>query len=394
MSVRALALFAGSDQIKEEIGRLCEVRGLGWLKEFNTHKNSLELIQLLEDWGCKLVAVASAAVGDLAPLEDSIEGVAAEGREDAVHKVAKQCIWITRRIGDKQTVCSLLDSYRPRRMSLWSALNLNRSDIIDMIMSHDPRVKAEELELAIALGRGNYDLARQLIGLEQPRGGGGVVVDTLAQFYGGSREVLASRYIAAGNLDLLRETTKDSMDSGRLIVMAVSVAAGSGLLEILQNRNSEIVDLLLRGRISGSVKDVERIIDAQRDPKAIEIFHCGFDATECDCGLLFKAIEGGHVEAAKVFVEMRHRVGNKEGEALGKQDQAELVVALLLLLDVRRLEIVLSKTARNSGRRGIVKQLLSEKHEEAEDEHQHLRRSKRERVVAKSQQSDKRQRQG
>ncbi|KAL2917354.1 hypothetical protein HK105_203018 [Polyrhizophydium stewartii] len=391
-------------------------------------------------------------------------------------------------------------------MSLWSALNLNRSDIIDMIMSHDPRVKTEEFELAIALGCGNYDLARQLIGLEQPRGGrgrGGVVVDMLAQFYGGSKEVLASRSIAAGNLDLLRETTKDSMDSGRLIVMAVSVAAGSGLLEILQyvfekigglfpasdalesavkgdwhdvvfwlikgplklerspwlmrgivhasdllleilmqmlpgretefvdaaarhgrkerlarmldrglvcstaaldgaahNKHVEcvklleIVDLLLRGRISGSVKDVERIIDAQRDPKAIEILQRGVDATECDCGLLFKAIEGSHVEAAKVFVEMCHRVGNKEGEALGKQHQEELVVALQPLLDVRRLEILLSKTARNSGRRGIVKQLLSEKHEEAEDEHQHLRRSKRERVVAKSQQSDKCQRQG
>nr|KAJ3410510.1 hypothetical protein HK105_002898 [Polyrhizophydium stewartii] len=92
---RALALFAGSDQIKEEIGRLCEVRGLGWLKGFNTHKNSLEWIQLLEDWEAKLVAVASAAVGDVAPLEDNIEGVAAEERADAVHKVVKQCISIT-----------------------------------------------------------------------------------------------------------------------------------------------------------------------------------------------------------------------------------------------------------------------------------------------------------
>ncbi|KAL2914247.1 hypothetical protein HK105_206191 [Polyrhizophydium stewartii] len=115
----------------------------------------------------------------------------------------------------------------------------------------------------------------------------------------------------------------------------------TGLAHAVNNRDHEILDLMLASPVSGSVKDAQEVLYKRfLTERVVRIFHNGVDCSKCQCTMLSRAITARNMLQLDAFVELRHVVYADAARNLAKRNDVDMFTKLAPLLSSRHWDIM------------------------------------------------------
>ncbi|KAL2913989.1 hypothetical protein HK105_206427 [Polyrhizophydium stewartii] len=123
----------------------------------------------------------------------------------------------------------------------------------------------------------------------------------------------------------------------------------TGLAHALNNRDDEILNLMLAGPVSGSVKDAQEVLYKRRlTEPVVRILHRRVDCSKCQCTMLSQAIAARNFDHIGVFVELRHVVSDDAARNLAKLNDVDMLMKLAPLLGSRHWDIMEDEASKTS----------------------------------------------